>query len=254
MASVVGDIGLRFQEGVQDLKIGQQLAPTRDAISKTLVTGSTNFFKVIGGVRGRLIARTPTPVGLATPPESGRGTPVDLGKDSDTASIGSTASTKNPPAVEQTPPPPQQTTSPQIVTSEFAQRATSTFSGWGSGIGSLFSNKGSRFSLGGGSATTPASIPATATSPAVDKPKKLEDIPENFVPRDLDAEREQAKKEQAEREQAEREHAEREQVERERAEKEQAKREQTEKEQAEKGQAEKERAEKEKLAAGQPQA
>lgn len=184
MASVVGDIGLRFQEGVQ------QLAPTRDAISKTLVTGSTNFFKAVGGVRGRLMSRTPSAGGPATPPESGRGTP-DLGKDSDTGSIRSTASSNNPPVIQQTPPPAQQPVSPQVVASEVAQRATRTFSGWGSGIGSFISGKASRFSLGGGTVTTPAPIPTTATPAAAHEPKELDDIPEHFVPRDLDAEREE---------------------------------------------------------------
>ena len=237
MASVVGDIGLRFQEGVQDLKIGQQLAPTRDAISKTLVTSSTNFLKVVGGVRGRLMSRTPSVGGPATPPESGRGTPVDLSKDSDTVSIKSTASTKDPPVVEETPSPSQQTISPQVVAPEFAQRATKTLSVWGSGIGSFFSSKASKLSLGGGTVTTPASVSTAATSTAAHKPNELDNIPEqvvseqvvpeHIVPRDLDAEREQAKREQAEREQAE-------------------------KELTEKGQAE-EQTEKEKLAVGQQQ-
>jgi len=204
MASVVGDIGLRFQEGVQDLKIGQQLAPTRDAISKTFVTSSTNFLKVVGGVRGRLMARTPSAGAPATPPESGRGTPVDLSKDSDTVSIRSTASTKDPPVIQETPP------SPQIVAPELTQRATRTFSGWGNGIGSFFSTKASRFSLGGGTVATPTSIPTTATSTAAHKPNELGNIPEHSVPeppvpRDLDAEMEQAGRDQTEGEQAEKE-------------------------------------------------
>lgn len=210
MTSVVGDIGLRFQEGVQDLKIGQQLAPTRDAISKTLVTGSTNFFKVVGGVRGRLMARTPSAGGpTTTPPESGRGTPVDLSKDSDTVSIRSTTSTKDPPVVQETPPPAQQTASPQTVAPEPTQRATRA--GWGS-IGSFFSNKAGRFSLGGGTVVTPASNPTTDASTAAHKPNELEVIPENFVPRNLDAEREEEERERVEKEQAEKEQAEREQA------------------------------------------
>lgn len=195
MASVVGDIGLRLQEGVQDLKLAQQLAPTRDAISKTLVTGSTNFFKAVGGVRGRFMARTPSTGGAPTPPESGRGTPVDLGKDSDTVSVKSTMSSKNPPSIQETQTPAPQTVSPQIVASEFAQKATSTLGGWGSGIGSFLSSKASKFSLGGGTITTPAPVPAAATSTETPKLNEPDDAPEPFVPRDLDAEREQAEKE-----------------------------------------------------------
>lgn len=190
MASVVGDIGLRLQEGVQDLKIGQQLAPTRDAISKTLATGSTNFFKAVEGVKGRWMARTPSMGGApATPPDSGRGTPVDLGKDPDVVSVKSTASSKSSPAIQQIQSPVQQTISPQIGASEFAERAANTLSGWGSGIGSFISNRTSKFSLGGGTITTLASTPTT-TSTAGSKPNESNDVSEHFFPRDLDAERE----------------------------------------------------------------
>lgn len=188
MTSVVGDIGLRLQEGVQDLKIGQQLAPTREAISKTLATGSTNFFKAVEGVKGRWMARTPS--APATPPDSGRGTPVDLGKDPDTTSVKSTTSTKNSPAIQQTQPPAQQT-SPPVAGSELAQRAATTLSGWGSGIGSFISNRASKFSLGSGIITTPASTPTRTAAP---KPEEPDDVPEQFIPRDLDAEEKKAEK------------------------------------------------------------
>ena len=188
---MVGDIGLRFQEGVQDLKIGQQLAPTREAISKTFSTGSTNFFKAVEGVKGRLMARTPSTGG--TPPESGRGTPVDLGKDSDTISVKSVTSTKSTPAVQQSQSPTQQTDSPPM--SALAQRATGTLSGWGSGIGSFISNRASRFSLGGGTITTPAPTPSAVPSTAIPKLDEVDEIPDHFMPRDLDAEREKAERE-----------------------------------------------------------
>lgn len=190
MTSVVGDIGLRLQEGVQDLKIGQQLAPTREAISKTFVTGSTNFFKAVEGVKGRWMARTPN----ATPPDSGRGTPVDLGKDSDTISVRSATSTKNSPAIQQTQSPAQHTSSPSVSASEFARGATSTLSGWGSGIGSFISNRASKFSLGSGIITTPTPTPTVATSTVAPEPNEPDDIHEHFTPRDLDAEREKAEK------------------------------------------------------------
>ncbi|KAF9644067.1 hypothetical protein BDM02DRAFT_3122485 [Thelephora ganbajun] len=192
MTSVVGDIGLRLQEGVQDLKIGQQLAPTREVISKTFATGSTNFLKAVEGVKERWMIRTPSIP--ATPPDSGRGTPVDLGKDPDAVSVKSTTSTRNSPAIQQTRSPTQQTSSPPIGGSEFAQRATSTLSGWGSGIGSFISNRASKFSLGGGIITAPASTPTIATSTVAPKQDEPDDIPEQFVPRDLDAEREKAER------------------------------------------------------------
>jgi hypothetical protein len=55
--SVVADIGLRLQEGIQDLKLEQQLAPAREAVVRTFSTGSTNFFKAVEGVRERWAQR-----------------------------------------------------------------------------------------------------------------------------------------------------------------------------------------------------
>lgn len=193
MTSVVADIGLRFQEGVQDLRIGQQLAPTREAISKTLATGSTNFFRAVEGVKGRWMARSPSST-PATPPDSGRGTPVDLGKDADAISIRSSTSTKNSLATQPAQSPSQQSGSPGIAASEFAQRATTTLSGWGSGIGSFLSNKTSKFSLGTGIISTPASVKSSPTQ----KPDEPGGFPEQFIPRDLDAERQKAEREKKE--------------------------------------------------------
>ncbi|KAL0579872.1 hypothetical protein V5O48_002119 [Marasmius crinis-equi] len=51
--SIVGDIGLRFQEGIVDLKLDQQLAPAREAVSRTFTAGSTSFFNAVEGVRSR---------------------------------------------------------------------------------------------------------------------------------------------------------------------------------------------------------
>lgn len=182
---MVTDIGLRLQEGVQDLRIGQQLAPTREAISKTLATGSTNFFKAVEGVKGRWMVRSPSST-PATPPDSGRGTPVDLGKDPDAISVKSSTSTRNSLATQESPS--QHPISPGVAASEFAQRATTTLSGWGSGIGSFLSNRTSKFSLSSGIITTPDSTTSTTAS----KLEGQDDIPEQFTPRDLDAERRKA--------------------------------------------------------------
>jgi dipeptidyl aminopeptidase/acylaminoacyl peptidase len=57
---VVSDIGLRLQEGIQELKLEQQLAPAREAVARTLTVGSSNFFKAVEGVKGRWIQRAPS--------------------------------------------------------------------------------------------------------------------------------------------------------------------------------------------------
>ncbi|KAI0822074.1 transport protein Avl9-domain-containing protein [Trametes gibbosa] len=58
--SVVADIGLRLSEGIQELKLDEQLAPTREAISRTFAAGSTNFFNAVAGVRERWMQRNPS--------------------------------------------------------------------------------------------------------------------------------------------------------------------------------------------------
>ncbi|KAF8799370.1 hypothetical protein BYT27DRAFT_7201608 [Phlegmacium glaucopus] len=57
--SVVSDIGLRLHEGIQELKLDQQLAPAREAVARTFTVGSSSFFKAVEGVRGRWSQRTP---------------------------------------------------------------------------------------------------------------------------------------------------------------------------------------------------
>lgn len=57
---MVADIGLRLHEGIQELKLEQQLAPAREAVARTLTVGSSSFFKAVEGVRERWTQRTPS--------------------------------------------------------------------------------------------------------------------------------------------------------------------------------------------------
>ncbi|KAL0069134.1 hypothetical protein AAF712_003820 [Marasmius tenuissimus] len=69
--TIVGDIGLRFQEGIQDLKLDQQLAPAREAVSRTFTAGSTSFFNAVEGVKARWNRPPPSPssaTGTNSPP------------------------------------------------------------------------------------------------------------------------------------------------------------------------------------------
>ena len=167
--SVVADLGLRLQEGIQELKLDQQLAPARDAVARTLNVGSTNFFKAVEGVRERWAQRsnsTPTseedknsrastpPVevskaDLEDAPRTAR--PVDyISKAANLRpfSLGSTISNDS---LSPTSP-----SSAPIVTS--AQQ----LSAWSAGLGSFLSAKASRFST----LRTP-----TAVKPSVDHSK-----------------------------------------------------------------------------------
>ncbi|KAL1719068.1 transport protein Avl9-domain-containing protein [Schizophyllum commune] len=59
--SVVADIGLRLSEGIQEMKLDQQLAPAREAVTRTLASSSTNFLNAVAGVRERWNARPSAP-------------------------------------------------------------------------------------------------------------------------------------------------------------------------------------------------
>ncbi|KAJ7851670.1 transport protein Avl9-domain-containing protein [Mycena olivaceomarginata] len=141
--SVVADIGLRLQEGLQDLKIEQQLAPAREAIAQA----STNFFKTIEGVRGRWAAQQAANNEAAAAAKRAS-TPVEVAKknatveDKHTSAPGtarplllSRHSTLIDPAPAPAAAPPAAPVTP----------ARPALSGWGSGIGSFLSK--SKFSL-----------------------------------------------------------------------------------------------------------
>ncbi|KAK4687647.1 hypothetical protein P7C73_g2472, partial [Tremellales sp. Uapishka_1] len=55
--STVSDIGLRLQEGLYDLHLDQQLAPTREALTSALQVGSSTIFRAFDGVRTEVASR-----------------------------------------------------------------------------------------------------------------------------------------------------------------------------------------------------
>ncbi|EJD45652.1 hypothetical protein AURDEDRAFT_87548 [Auricularia subglabra TFB-10046 SS5] len=190
--SAVADIGLRLQEGIRELQIEQQLAPTREALSNAISAGSANIFKAVEGVRGRwAAARTPSsgsqPAAAGTPSDSPPTPDKEKEKEKTTltpddkasarswpwSSI-SASSTTNTPAPPAAPAPSavQSPTSPpsgvrplSLVASQAANETKATVSSWGTGIGSFISQRAGRFSFSRGSTpavATPAT-PATAT-------------------------------------------------------------------------------------------
>ncbi|KAL0961458.1 hypothetical protein HGRIS_006403 [Hohenbuehelia grisea] len=165
--TVVSDLGLRLQEGIQDLKLDQQLAPAREAVTRTFAAGSTNFFKAVEGVRGRWQrsnssstsleqgSRSSTPVEISktdaieelteSPPGTAR--PVDVSKRSSAesnASAGTSAS-----ANANTITSPGGTMRPAL-------------SAWGSSIGGFFSARAPKFAYATSPVVTPAAAPATS--------------------------------------------------------------------------------------------
>ncbi|KAG5645998.1 hypothetical protein DXG03_004600 [Asterophora parasitica] len=174
--SVVADIGLRLQEGIQELKLEQQLAPAREAVSRAVTTGSTNFFKAVEGMRDRWAHRSdPTSTG-----SSGSSTPVEVSKaDLDTTApspptttgvlrpfsllsrssfSSDTTSTQTPAAAQPSTPAPAAALIPPTLTSPSKSLAT-----WGAGFSSFLSSRAPKFSSLSRQASEESSSSTTAS-------------------------------------------------------------------------------------------
>ncbi|KAH7885401.1 transport protein Avl9-domain-containing protein [Phlebopus sp. FC_14] len=165
--SVVSDIGLRLSEGLQDLKLDQQLAPTREAISRTLTAGSTNFFRAVEGVRGRWQQRVASSPSLTSDlSSSSSGTPVEITK-SEAVAPASPDLMKSGVNIS------RQTSRDSAASGTLASRPNSVMqaatetkaalSSWGTGIQSLWSNRASRFSMSRSSVVSVASTESIST-------------------------------------------------------------------------------------------
>ena len=51
------DVGIRLAQGVHDLRIDENLAPTREAISKSLATGTESVWRAYSNIRADLTKR-----------------------------------------------------------------------------------------------------------------------------------------------------------------------------------------------------
>ncbi|KAH6893705.1 cytoplasmic protein [Coprinopsis sp. MPI-PUGE-AT-0042] len=152
--SVVADIGLRLQEGIQDLKLEQQLAPAREAVASALATGSTNLFKAVEGVRERWAQRSassgPGDEGPKTATQANFLRPFSFTPKTFSLAPAASSSTASPPNGPSPSPNPNRTSTSSTAsaaTSPNPSGATSPLSGWGANIGSFFSEKASRISM-----------------------------------------------------------------------------------------------------------
>jgi len=165
---VVADIGLRLQEGIQDLKLEQQLAPAREAVARTLTVGSTNFFKAVEGVRERWAQRTTSNTTVPTTSSSATSVNEDLSKSSRASTPPVEVSKSDYEDIPQTAKPadygnangsrnlrPFSLTSTNSLPSDSPSTSPTAgiasplkpLSAWGAGLGSFLSAKTSRFSM-----------------------------------------------------------------------------------------------------------
>ncbi|KAF9013167.1 transport protein Avl9-domain-containing protein [Cyathus striatus] len=155
--SVVSDIGLRLQEGIQELKLEQQLAPAREAVSRTIAAGSTNFFKAVEGVRGRWAQRQ----------SSSSMTAPTLGTVSEDGAGSKTSRASTPPVEVSKADLEGHTAVPATSTESVASPIKPALSSWGSGIGSFLSSKAPRFSL---AARAPSDADSSKSPPSSPNP------------------------------------------------------------------------------------
>ncbi|KAJ3770300.1 transport protein Avl9-domain-containing protein [Lentinula raphanica] len=177
--SVVADLGLRLSEGLQELKLDQQLAPAREAVSRTFTAGSLSFFKAVEGVRDRWQRSTPnTPNTPSTAVPATANSTATLKQEVDTP-ISEEPELVNRHDIEGSVPNSASSSASSLRSSlskhtsvdSTATRSTSSsgtssparLTSWGSGISSFMSNRVGRFSL----SKSPSATPAPSAPPAL---------------------------------------------------------------------------------------
>jgi hypothetical protein len=154
--SAIADITLRLSEGIQELKLEQQLAPTREAISRTITAGSTNFFKAVEGVKGRFVQRSASSLSVGSTSTSS-GTVVSTSEVPDGSAL-----TNSPSPI------------PAIVPTSVeatANQAKERLSGWGASVGTFFTSRAARFSTQQKTASSSVSAPSSTTASPVMPPR-----------------------------------------------------------------------------------
>jgi len=151
--SAISDITLRLSEGIQELKLEQQLAPTKEAISRTLTAGSANFFKAVEGVKGRFAQRSASIHSVGSSSTSS-GTVISRSEVLDGSAL-----TESPTLPAAAAPSGVETT---------AIQAKERLSGWGASVGSFFASRAARLPFS--SVSAPSSTTASPVPPAQEAP------------------------------------------------------------------------------------
>ncbi|KAF8516315.1 transport protein Avl9-domain-containing protein [Hysterangium stoloniferum] len=172
--STVTDIGLQLSETIRDLKIEQQLAPTREAISNAFTTGSTNFFKAVDGLKDRWNQRSASSSSVATASSSSASLATSTEPKDTTTAPESPEADPEPTPVPVLATPTSPSRPPSVIAAQVTSDAKATLGAWGTGLGSFFTNRRARFSISRSSSST--SLPMTTPPPAV----TVDALPENI--------------------------------------------------------------------------
>ncbi|CUA75103.1 Late secretory pathway protein AVL9 [Rhizoctonia solani] len=172
--TLASDIGLRLSEGLNDLKLEENLGPTRDRISNAISMGSAGFFKAVEGFRSDVASRIATQRATAAAAE---------GADSHSTLVGAGAGKVGaPPTTPMSPPTkPVDAAAASTPTSEPtpspapasapapapAPAPASTSGGWGS----FFASKAASFRSSRLSTVSQPAAPSTTSAPGTPEVK-----------------------------------------------------------------------------------
>ncbi|KDQ20941.1 hypothetical protein BOTBODRAFT_151915 [Botryobasidium botryosum FD-172 SS1] len=160
--TAVSDIGLRLAESIHELKIEQNLAPTREVLSNAWTTGSTTIFKAFDAARTEVAARIAAQRAAAAANAAASGPsapagasnpalPTSPGGRESTLSIASTLDETSSPTKPGLRPfslgarPPLLSPTSSAALLETTQAAKATLGSWGAGIGSFINSKAATF-------------------------------------------------------------------------------------------------------------
>ncbi|KAH7340653.1 transport protein Avl9-domain-containing protein [Rhizoctonia solani] len=171
--TLASDLGLRLSEGLNDLKLEENLGPARDRISNALSVGSAGFFKAVEGFRSDVASRIATQRAAAAAAE---------GADSHSTAAGAVAGkTGAPPETPMSPPTkpvdanpaptpapePVPTPAPTPASAPASSPAPAATGGWGS----FFASKAASFRSSRLSTTSQPAATGTASVPGTPEVK-----------------------------------------------------------------------------------
>ncbi|CAE6455141.1 unnamed protein product [Rhizoctonia solani] len=181
--TLASDIGLRLSEGLNDLKLEENLGPTRDRISNAISVGSAGFFKAVEGFRSDVASRIATQRAAAAAAE---------GADSHSTSVGAGAGTSAgtgkagaPPATPMSPPTkPVDAGAASTLASEPAPAPTPTPApaptpaptSAGGGWGSFFASKAASFRSSRLSTVSQPAASSTTSAPGTPEVKPTDTV------------------------------------------------------------------------------
>ncbi|CAE6518577.1 unnamed protein product [Rhizoctonia solani] len=160
--TLASDLGLRLSEGLNDLKLEENLGPTRDRISNAISVGSAGFFKAVEGLRSDVTSRMAAQRAAAAAAE---------GADSHSTSAGIGAGKPGAPPATPMSPPTKPVDATPAPAPEPAPAPTPAPASAGGGWGSFFASKAASFRASRLSTVSQPATTGTTSAPGTPEVK-----------------------------------------------------------------------------------